>query len=184
MASCSTTKAATPRSSSFLQLPPELRQEIYRNVFGCRVFRMKEQIQRQQMMYQELQEGWPKTFDVPNDREHQDFVLDATRFLRSNGDYVLPENYAHSLVTALLTTSHKIYEEFLPIFYREVYIHFSIRARLPLTIHSLQPHLHHMKHLSIDFSFLHFLQQLHRMRRSFWFGDGVEEDGVKEERCC
>ncbi|MCJ1458779.1 hypothetical protein MMC28_009153 [Mycoblastus sanguinarius] len=171
-------------TSTFFRLPLEIRQEIYRHVFGSSVFRLKEQMQPQYMIEDHSYQcdicDEPQGSEGIKAKEHQEILLEATRYLRSNGDNVLQENTYNSVVTALLATSHQIYVEALPVFYGEAHIHFSIKARLPLTLHAFQSHLPLVKHLTLDFSYLIISYDYWQIRFPRAVGETPREIVVRE----
>ena len=159
-------------SSHFFLLPLELRREVYQYIFSAWAVPLIEQTRGQR-----LAGPTSPTLMSDYDKAHQDLVLEATRFLRSNGQYVLDDKISNKSWTAIFRTCREIYLEALPKVFREASIRFSIRARLPLTLHCFQDNLPLLRHLSIDFSYLRFADKNKIMYECL----GQKENAIDDE---
>jgi len=141
----------------FFKLPAELRLKVYAHLFTESTVRLKEQMLPQSTMLDNSTRWCPNCrmnhHDPARAREHHDSVLEATHFLRSGGQCAVGQDPPTHLV-ALFMACRQMYNEALPLFYREAYFHWSIRTRIPMELSSFQNQLSEMRHLSLDFSYM------------------------------
>ena len=110
-----------PPSQKIFTLPAEIRVRMYRFLFGSAT---TVRIPEQQMLPSANSAALRFKGSMANrrnqaDREHRDFVLEATRFLRSDSDFVKDDKNPDRSVTAIFQVCHQMHEETCPEFYRE-----------------------------------------------------------------